>query len=321
MHTFLHKKFKLSLIKLFKKNKNSLIAISGGQDSLCLMKLIDDCFKKNQHRFEAIYIDHQWKNDSLRHSRHIINIAKQVGVPIAIYQIKHLVFSEAEARELRYRILIQHAIQNNLTTILTGHNQNDQIETFLQHLFRSSSLDGITGLVNNRKINHKLAILRPLLIFKREEIEWFCRKLYLPIWSDITNYNYKIRRNRLRYEVLPYLQDYFNPNINKSIYSFLNLCISDNEYLKENAIKLYIKSKHNKLVGLNLMVLQKQHHALQRRTLQMYFHYHFNKSIKRKCLEKIIIMVNRDKILNSIIYSDNLIIQQNNGWLYTDFNH
>nr|YP_010728607.1 tRNA(Ile)-lysidine synthase [Phymatolithon calcareum]WEA76906.1 tRNA(Ile)-lysidine synthase [Phymatolithon calcareum] len=321
MHTFLHKKFKLNLVKLLKENKDSLIAISGGQDSLCLIKLMNDCFKHNKYKFEAVYIDHQWKSDSLQHSKHIINIAKQMNIPISIYQIKHLVFSEAEARELRYKILIQHAIQNNLKAILTGHNQNDQIETFLQHLFRSSSLDGITGLVNKRKINPELTIIRPLLIFKREEIEWFCRKLYLPVWSDTTNYNYKIQRNRLRYEVLPYLQNYFNPNINQAIHSFLNLCISDNEYLKENTIKLYIKSKHNKFIGLNLMILQKQHHALQKRTLQMYFHYHFNKSIQKKYIEEIIIMINQDKTLKSIIYSDNLIIQKNNGWLYTSFNH
>lgn len=321
MHTFLHKKFRLSLIKLLKENEGSLIAISGGQDSLCLMKLITDCFKHNKYKFEAVYIDHQWKNDSLQHSKHIINIAKQIGTPISIYQIKHLVFSEAEARELRYKILIQHAMKNNLKAILTGHNQNDQIETFLQHLFRSSSLDGITGLVNNRKINQKLAIIRPLLIFKREEIKWFCRKLYLPVWSDTTNYNYKIQRNRLRHEVLPYLQNYFNPNISQSIYSFLNLCISDNEYLKENTIKLYIKSKHNKLIGLNLIILQNQHLALQKRTLQMYFHYHFNKSIQRKYLEKIITIINLNKTLDRIIYSDNFIIQTNNGWLYTNFNY
>ncbi len=66
-------------------------------------------------------------------------------------------------------------------------------------------------------------------------------------------------------------------------------------------------------------MLQKQHYALQKRTLQIYFHYHFNKSIKKNCLDKIIFMINQEKILDNIIHSDNLIIQQSNGWLYTNF--
>nr|YP_010728842.1 tRNA(Ile)-lysidine synthase [Lithothamnion corallioides]WEA77105.1 tRNA(Ile)-lysidine synthase [Lithothamnion corallioides] len=319
MYTFLHKKFKLSLIKLLKKNERSLIAISGGQDSLCLVKLIHECFKKYKYKFEAIYIDHQWKKDSLKHSQHIVNIIHQIDIPISIYQIKDLVFSEAEARAIRYQILIQHALQNNFTNIITGHNQNDQTETLIQNLIRGSSLDGITGLTAKRKINYSLSIIRPLLNFNREEIGWFCRKFCLPIWSDTSNYNYKIQRNRLRYELLPYLQKYFNPNINKSINNFLYLSIRENEYIRENSIKLYIKSKHDQLVSLNLGIIKNQHYALQKRTLQMYFHYHFNKNIKTSSLEKIISIINQEKIPSLIIYSDNLIIQEQNGWLYTNF--
>nr|AYR05930.1 tRNA(Ile)-lysidine synthase [Lithothamnion sp.] len=319
MYTFLHKKFKLSLIELLKKNGRSLIAISGGQDSLCLIKLIKECFKNYRHKFEAIYIDHQWKKDSFKHSRHVINIINQINIPVSIYQIKYPVFSEFEARAVRYQILIQHALQNNFTYIITGHNKSDQIETFIQNLIRGSSLDGITGLITKRRINYRLSIIRPLLNVTREEIKWFCRKLCLPIWSDISNYNYTIQRNRLRYELLPYLQKYFNPNINKSINYFLYLCICENEYIRENSIKLYIKSKHDRLISLNLSIIQKQHYALQKRTLQMYFHHHFNKNIKRSSLEKIVFMANQEKIPNHIIYSDNLIIQQQNGWLYTNF--
>lgn len=282
MHTFLHKKFKLNFVKFLKKNEGFLIAISGGQDSLCLIKLIHECLRQDKYKFEAIYIDHQWKKDSLKHSKHIINLIHQVNIPISIYQIKHLVFSEAEARTIRYQILIQHALQNNLTNIITGHNQNDQAETLIQNLIKGSGLDGITGLTIKRKINYNLSIVRPLLDFNREEIGWFCRKFCLPIWSDTSNYNYTIQRNRMRYELLPYLQKYFNPNISESINYFLYLCIDENEYIRENSIKLYIKSKHSKLASLNLNMLQKQHYALQKRTLQIYFHYHFNKSIKKK---------------------------------------
>nr|YP_010471175.1 tRNA(Ile)-lysidine synthase [Synarthrophyton patena]UVF63004.1 tRNA(Ile)-lysidine synthase [Synarthrophyton patena] len=319
MHTFLHKRFQKDAIKLLKKNTGSLIAISGGQDSLCLIKLINDCFKNKRYYFEAIYIDHQWQKDSYKHTKHIANILNKIFMPITIYQIKEPVFSEEKAREIRYKILIQHALKKHLRYILTGHNDNDKTETFIQNLIRGSSLDGITGLNNKKKITHKLSIIRPLLNFNREEIRWFCRKFCLPIWSDASNYNYKIQRNRLRYELIPYLQHYFNPKFHEAINSFLYLCKINNEYIKENSIKLYMKSQHSRLISLNLIILQKQHSSLQSRIIQIYFYYHFNKSITKKCLKDIITIINKKTKINKIIYLDNLIIQKKHGWLYTNF--
>ena len=242
MNTFLHKKFKINIMKLLTQRRNSLIAISGGQDSLCLIKLIYDCFKNNMDSFEAVYIDHQWQKDSFKHSKHLANILNKINIPITIYQIKQPTFSEVESRKIRYKILIQHAYNNNIKHIITGHNKNDQTETLLQNLIRSSSLNGITGFTSTKKLNSYISILRPLLNFDKAEIRWFCKKFCLPIWSDKSNYNYNIQRNRLRYELIPYLKKYFNPQIDESINAFVYTCRVDNEYIKENAIKLYIKS-------------------------------------------------------------------------------
>lgn len=319
MQTFLHTKFEAHLSKFLYTNTNSLIAISGGQDSLCLVKLIQDCFIQTKNfYFEAIYIDHQWKEDSFNHSKHLANIFQTTSIPITVYQIKSFAFSEAEARELRYKILIQHALRNNLRNIITGHNMNDQTETFLQKLIRGSSLNGITSLRQNKKITQNLCIIRPLVNYNKEEIKWFCQKFCLPIWSDNSNYNYKVQRNRLRHEIIPYLQRYFNPQLHVSINSFLYLCHNDNEYIKENSIKLYIKSKHSKLIGLNLRILNKQHFSLQIRIIQIYFYHHFNISIHITNLLKIIKVINQADIKNYILYLDTIIVQKLNGWLYAN---
>nr|YP_009541618.1 tRNA(Ile)-lysidine synthase [Synarthrophyton chejuense]AYR05627.1 tRNA(Ile)-lysidine synthase [Synarthrophyton chejuense] len=320
MHTFLHKKFRENFIGLTKKNTSSIIAISGGQDSLCLIKLLNDYhikIKNSKHNFEAIYIDHQWQKNSFNHAKHIANIINTTNISLTIYQIKKPAFSEVEARAKRYKILINHALKYNYKYIITGHNQDDQTETFLQNLIRGSTIDGITSLYNNRKITENLSILRPMLNFSREEIKWFCRKFCLPIWSDASNYTYKIKRNRLRYELIPYLKQYFNPKLHKSINTFLNSCNKDNEYIKENSIKLYIKSKHYKFISLNIDIIRMQHKSLQARIIQMHFYYHFNKRIKKNGLINIIEIINRTQNIKEIIYSDNLIIQKINGWLYT----
>lgn len=319
MHTFLHTKFKLNLNGLITQNDHLIIALSSGQDSLCLLKLIHDCLKQSLYKIEAIYIDHQWKNDSLQHSKHILNIIKRINIPITIYQIKKSTISENEARKIRYRILIQHALKKQYTIIITGHNQNDQIETLLQNLIRGTSLNGLTNLTINKQISHKLAILRPLINFTKSEIAWFCRLFYLPVWSDTTNYNYYIKRNRLRYELIPYLKNYFNPRIENAIHNFIKLCEYENEYIKENTIKLYTKSIHKKLISLNLTMLKKQHYILQQRVLQLYFHYHFNKQISKNTAH-VILNFGNNSLKNTLhsIYYNKLLIQYKNGWLYVN---
>lgn len=322
MNTFLHTKFKLNLNRQLNQNSSFIIAISSGQDSLCLLKLLHEYLNKKRQKAEAIYIDHQWKNDSIKHTKHILNVMRSIGIPVTIYQIKKSTISENEARKIRYKIIIQHALKKRYNIIITGHNQNDQIETLLQNLIRGSSLSGITNLTIHKKISYRLSILRPLINFTKSEITWFCRLFYLPIWSDITNYNYYIKRNRLRYELIPYLKNYFNPNIENIIHNFIVLCQNENEYIKENTIKLYTKSIHKHLISLNLVMLKKQHHTLQERVLQLFFHYNFNKQISRD-ITNIILNLDRN-YLKSSAYSlqhKKLLIQYKNGWLYTNIKH
>nr|YP_007878321.1 tRNA(Ile)-lysidine synthase [Calliarthron tuberculosum]AGA63932.1 tRNA(Ile)-lysidine synthase [Calliarthron tuberculosum] len=321
MQTFLHRKFKLNFNRLINSN-HLLIAISGGQDSICLIKLLNDYLqRKSIKKIEAIYIDHQWKKDSQQHAKHLINIMKNSLIPLTIYQIKDTVFSEAEARQLRYKILVKHARIKKYNTIITGHNQNDCIETLINNLLRGTSLNGITNLTSKKQICNKILLVRPLINFTRPEITWFCRQFCLPIWSDKTNYNHNVTRNKLRNELIPYLENQFNPNLQYNLCKFLELCQDDNEYIKENTIKLYIKSRHRYLISLNLNLLKKQHVILQRRVLQLFFHYNFNQNISNKILKTIIMLENHNNFNKYTIFANNLIIEYTDGWIYTNFSY
>ena len=110
MNQFLQIKFRSKLMQYIKKNNAVLIALSGGQDSLCLLQIVDKNYLSKQgNKVYAIYIDHQWKNKSLNHTHHIINLIKAKNIPIAIYQMKILSLSENDARQMRYKTLIGHA--------------------------------------------------------------------------------------------------------------------------------------------------------------------------------------------------------------------
>lgn len=109
MPVFLHIEFRSKLIKYIKKNATVLLALSSGQDSLCLLQLLKDNLYQQQNKIYAVYIDHQWKNDSFNHTHHLINLTRSKNIPTAVYQIKTLSLSENNARQIRYKTLIKHA--------------------------------------------------------------------------------------------------------------------------------------------------------------------------------------------------------------------
>ena len=318
MKTFLHKKFKSKFKKHIEEKTRVLLAISGGQDSLCLLQLLHDCLNYEDYLFETIYIDHQWKEDSLNHTNHIINLMKSRKIPLSIYQIPFSSLSENIARQLRYKIFIKCAIENNCTTIITGHNNNDKIETFLQNLTRGTSTNGITHLTVYKQLNKKISILRPLIEYSRSEIAWLCRLYYLPVWSDVTNYNFSIKRNRVRYELMPYLKDYFNPEIQQNLNKFILLCQNEDEYIKENTIKLYLKSTHKQIITLNLKKISKQHHVLQKRVIRLFFYYNFHKQINESFVNRLVILSQSQE--SQIIFFDKLTIHYYNCHIYINSN-
>lgn len=267
-------------------------------------------------KIEYIYIDHQWRQDSKNHIKHLINLIKKTSYNISIYEIYNYTTSELEARKLRYQILINHAKYYNYDIIMTGHTETDKIETFFQQLIRGTSIDGATSLKFRRQLTKNIQLYRPLINFNRIEVSWFCRKYCLPIWSDLTNYYYQTKRNRIRYELIPYLNQYFHININRNIDSFLQITNIDNEYLKQNSIKLYLISRHKLNIAINYLFIQQQHKAIQYRTLQLFFYHNFQVPLNNYVLQKIILIIEKQNIIPIQISWNSLKINFCNNWIY-----
>ena len=325
MNTNLYKIFEnklnnLTHIQQNNKKNTLLVSISAGKDSIFLIKMLEiikDSIKNNIE-LQYIYVDHQWKKNSKLQIQHIINYLKCYNSSLYVYQIKENCSSETEARIIRYQIIFHHAKNNHNQIILTGHNLTDKIETFLQNLFKGTSIDGATSLSEYRENNNKLLLFRPLLNINRYDTQWLCRTFYLPIWSDQTNYYYYIKRNRIRYELLPYLKNYFSTNIEKNLNSFLMISNVDNEYLKQNTLKLYLFIRHNQIIGINYKIMKKQHISIQKRILQLFSFHHFNDTFNNTLLQTILYQlkkINQNTYLQ-LKWNSNKTIFINNKWLY-----
>ncbi|MBD2255463.1 tRNA lysidine(34) synthetase TilS [Nostoc parmelioides] len=267
---------------LFECKKRLLVAVSGGQDSLCLIKLLLDLQSKWGWELGIAHCDHCWRADSQANALHVKNLAANWGVSFYLETANQPVNSEATAREWRYQALSAIAQIHNYEYIVTGHTASDRAETLLYNLMRGTGADGLQALTWQRPLTENILLVRPLLEITRKQTEQFCQEFQLPIWEDSTNQDLKYARNRIRQELIPYLQANFNPQAELAIAQTAELLQADVEYLertaqqlKEEAMEwevgeefLSSSSPASLLLRLNRQVLQKAPLALQRRVMR-----------------------------------------------------
>ncbi|HEY9802828.1 MAG TPA: tRNA lysidine(34) synthetase TilS, partial [Leptolyngbyaceae cyanobacterium] len=224
--------------RLFERGQRLLVAVSGGQDSLCLIKLLLDLQPKWGWELGIAHCDHRWRDDSQANAHHVKNLAENWGVSFYLETANKPVNSEATAREWRYQALSAIAQAHNYQYIVTGHTASDRAETLLYNLMRGTGADGLQALTWQRSLTGNIWLVRPLLEITRQQTEQFCQEFQLPIWEDSTNQDLKYARNRIRQELIPYLQTNFNPQAELAIAQTAELLQAEVEYLEQLAQQL-----------------------------------------------------------------------------------
>ncbi|MBF2007838.1 MAG: tRNA lysidine(34) synthetase TilS [Chlorogloeopsis fritschii C42_A2020_084] len=227
---------------LFERKQRLLVAVSGGQDSLCLIKLLLDLQSKWGWHLGVAHCDHRWRADSQANAQHVESLAKTWNIPfyLATVETEELASlqSEAAARNWRYQALSAIAQQHNYNCIVTGHTASDRAETLLYNLIRGTGADGLQALTWRRSLVDEIVLVRPLLELTRAETEVFCQENQLSIWEDSTNQDLKYARNRIRQELIPYLREHFNPQVESALAQTAELLQAEVEYLEKAAQKL-----------------------------------------------------------------------------------
>jgi tRNA(Ile)-lysidine synthase len=228
---------------LLHPNQRLLIAVSGGQDSLCLAKLLLDLQPKWSWHLAIAHCNHRWRSDSTANAEYVEQLAQTWQIPFYCQTVEESLIasiqSEAGAREWRYHALVEIAQEFGFSGIVTGHTASDRAETLLYNLTRGSGADGLQALTWKRSLPNHLQLVRPLLTTTRSETGQFCQEFALQPWLDSTNDDLKYARNRIRQELLPYLQQHFNPQIELTLAQTAELLTADVAYLEAEADQLY----------------------------------------------------------------------------------
>jgi tRNA(Ile)-lysidine synthase len=280
LHAKIHRTIRTR--RLFKRHQRLLVAVSGGQDSLCLIKILLDLQSKWEWDLGIAHCDHRWRTDSLANAIHVEQLAKSWDILFYLETATQSLTSEAAARNWRYQVLSAIAKENNYHCIVTGHTASDRAETLLYNLIRGTGSDGLQALTWERPLTLDINLVRPLLEITRTQTKQFCDDFHLPIWEDSTNQDLQYARNRIRQELIPYLQANFNPQVESALAQTAELLQGEVEYLETVAQNLRaqaaIASEGDEVVKfapvaifpvrLNRRVLQTAPLALQRRVMR-----------------------------------------------------
>ena len=199
----------------------TVVAVSGGADSLSLLIAVDELYKlgKLNIRIIVAHFNHHLRGkESDADENFVRDVCAERKLEFAVGHsgLKHTSNIEQAARIERYDFLQTTAENLNAGYVLTAHTIDDQAETFLLNLIRGSGVQGLSGIKPIRPItasDHRIKLVRPLLSWaRRADTESYCHELDTTYRSDTMNEDESFTRVRIRKVLIPLLKD-FNPKI------------------------------------------------------------------------------------------------------------
>lgn len=226
---------------LLEKDTTVLVAVSGGPDSMALLHLLHDIKEEWNLRIIAITVDHQLRGEEARADvRYVQTYCEQIDVAHDVVTIdvnkfmkEQKVGTQVAARTLRYEVFAEKMKEYDAHYIAMGHHGDDQIETMVMSLARTTVLSSLTGIPYARPLASG-TIIRPLLTVTKGEIEDYCLTYRLSPRIDPTNFEQIYTRNKIRLTVLPTLKE-VNSNVHITIQRLTETLQEDELYLLEQA--------------------------------------------------------------------------------------
>lgn len=230
---------------LINEGDKIVIGVSGGSDSITLLYLLNKYKEKFKIKLYVCHINHKIREDSTIDEQYVENMCEKMNVPfykkrVQVEQIakENKMGTEEAGRIIRYEFFKEIAKKENANKIAIAHNMNDNAETMLLNLIRGTGLLGLEGITP--KENN---IIRPLINSKKTDINNFCKENNIEYKIDSTNKQNIYRRNIIRNEVIPKLEE-INPNIVETLSRTSKIIKQNNTFIKETTKSEYKKIAH-----------------------------------------------------------------------------
>lgn len=263
-------------------NEDSIVVgVSAGPDSISLLHMLVNA--KLSLQLMCVYIDHGLRpHETAEEIVCVQEMAQRFDldhkiVPIDVRQHKEKYGTSLEesGRILRYMALEEIRREYNAGSIAVAHTADDQAEEILLRLFRGTALKGLSGMQFRSG-----KIIRPLLSTWKKDIYHYLQENDLRYCLDSSNHDRAFLRNRMRLDILPHLERYFNPSIQHTLCRTASVLATDEDYLdkaareaeKQCLRKGRENSHHSSEIEVHTDFFNTLHLSLQRRIAEKICH-------------------------------------------------
>lgn len=211
-----------------------VIAVSGGPDSMAMLHLLAGVQQQLNLALTVVWVDHGLRPEETQREEHVVSrAARKLDLPFIARQVnvadfaaeQHLSIEHA-ARNLRYNVLRKAAQDRRADCIAVAHTADDQAEEILLRLLRGSGRKGVSGMSTRSG-----DLIRPLLHTEKEELLCWLQEKGIDYCIDSSNDDLKFLRNRVRHQLLPFLEEHFNKGIRKSLHKTADSLAEDENLL------------------------------------------------------------------------------------------
>ena len=278
-----------------------VIGLSGGPDSVCLFHVLFSMCSEMDLTIHAVHLNHKFRPGAAEaDQKYVEDLCRKLGVQETTFTVdcsalaKELGMTGEEAgRKARYDAFFETAekvteefcggnpdFAYDHVKIAVAHNANDQAETILFRLLRGTGTDGLAGMAYEReetRNDRTYKIIRPLLDTWRYDIEKYCEEQELAPVIDHTNNEEIYSRNRIRLDLIPYLEEKYNENIMDGMLRLGRIAAQDRDYFRYAAMEKFdelriMKDRAGTAFGDDMIVLDRQgladcHLALRHRVM------------------------------------------------------
>ena len=242
---------------------NVLLALSGGPDSVFLFYNLIKLKDNLSFNLYASHINHMYRGeDAFRDEEFVRQLCNKYNIRLFVKRknateyAKELKVTEEEAgRILRYNFFNENLNEIGGGIIAVAHNLNDQAETVLQRIIRGTGIDGLSAM-SIKKDN----VIRPMLNVSKSEVLQYLHENNYDYCVDVTNSQNIYGRNKMRLDLIPFLENNFNPNIQNTLYRMSETMQRDKKIIEKFIEKIFndvFISKDNNKVILNLTKLKR----------------------------------------------------------------
>ncbi|GAB4380666.1 MAG: tRNA lysidine(34) synthetase TilS [Calditrichia bacterium] len=272
---------------LIHSGEKVLLAVSGGVDSMVLLQLMLSWRQRLKIEVGVVHLNHGIRGEAADRDEELVaHRCRTLGVPffglrqsVPQYAAEHNLTMEEAGHRLREKLFGEVAEEQRYDKIATGHHQDDQAETVLMRLLRGSGLQGLAGIRLK-----KGCWIRPLLFATRKDIQDYAEKNQIPFCLDRSNLDTRILRNKIRLELLPLLQNQYNPGVSRHLNDLAAVLREWDDYI-ENECKKALES------GILRVFKNKIH--LDTTRFNLYFSW-----LKIRLLDHILALLSKEKSIS-----------------------